>query len=137
MHHEATESNESNRRLLPLYQTAAGTVLLVIGVILGIYVSVTAFGLIRGQQPPGLVRQFTAQAAAQSATLPDGATTLQLPPGTMQACIYLLTFLLLGLPTLIAAACLRAGARLMHGDTAEALQKLAERLGDRSSRRRS
>ena len=138
MHHEPNPATESSVGILSLYKALAGTLLLTIGVILGIYVAVTAFGLIQGQDPPGLVQQFAAQAGPLPIAVPagDGQPTFQIPPEVMRACIYLLTCLLLSLPTLLASAFVNAGARLMHGDTAELLQKLTQKIGDRPSRKR-
>ena len=138
MHHELNPATESSVGILPLYKTLAGTLLLTIGVILGIYVAITAFGLIRGQEPPGLVKQFAAQANAFPIAAPDGngQPTFRVPPDVMRAFIYLLTCLLLSLPALIASAFVNAGTRLMQDDTAQLLQKLTQKIGELPTRKR-
>jgi len=130
MPHESQSEIQQPNQLLTMYKAFVGTVLVAIGLILGLYVAITVFKIINGSVPPGIITQFAEPAADQ--LIENAQENLRqafdLSPDVKRVILYSLTFLFLVLPVAIATSLISAGAKLMHSDAAEALKIIAEKL---------
>lgn len=128
--HESLNSDQQGSNLFSIYKTFAGTVLIVIGVVLGLYVAIAAFNMIDGDDPPGIVNRFAEPAAEDVVEKAEEQTGQQFDLSSDLKCIavYVLAFLILILPATIATTLISTGAKLLRGEATEALNLLAERL---------
>ena len=115
---------------LAAYRALAGTILIVTGVVLGVYVAMTVFGLIKGDEPPGIVRQFADSLDEEIAeeVAANGVQPLDLSSDVKRIVLYGIAFLLLVLPFGIAKTLITSGASLMSGEAAAALKQIAKQL---------
>jgi len=127
--HDALKSTEGPSAVT-LYKLMAGTLLVLLGVALGIYVANATLGVIFGQEAPPLIARVQdlakekAAAEAANQNLPE----IKLAPDLTQAILYALTFFLLTIPIMVASMLVGAGVKLMQGEANEAIAMLAERL---------
>ena len=115
---------------LTAYRVLAGTILIVTGVVLGLYVAMTVFGLIKGDEPPGIVRQFAESLDEKVAeeVAAHGVQSLDLSSDVKRIVLYGVAFLLLLLPCGIAQTLIKSGTSLMCGEWAAAFKQIVERL---------
>jgi hypothetical protein len=128
--HESVGQEHSGINLLAAYRAFAGTILIVIGVVMGLYAAMTVFSLINGEEPPGIVLQFAdslnERVADEAAA--NGVQPLELSTDVKRLVLYGISFLLLVLPFSIAKILITSGTSLMRGEAAAALKQLAEQL---------
>jgi hypothetical protein len=100
------------------------------GVSLGIYVAMTAFGMIAGENPPKLVTHFAGEQVKGTVELPDnkGPMQIEVSPNILQMALYFLSFLLLTIPSAIATGIVRAGVGLMDSESVTVMKQLLEKL---------
>lgn len=127
---ELPASDQRGPNLLAVYRAFAGSVIIAIGVVLGLYVAFSAFSLIGGKEPPGIAARIAKSVRVEVAenVRANGARPVELSPALKQMIVYGLAFFLLILPTVIAKVFLSSGAQLMGSDSVEAIKKLAEQL---------
>ena len=130
MRHEARRMDEATVSPMAVYKALAGTVLIGIGVVLGVQAALAAFSIIRGDDPPGLVNHFAADAAevAIDNAEKEGVRVVDLTPDAKKAVLYVFCFFFLLLPVVIAGGFVRAGASLLQQDAREAMKVLAQQL---------
>ena len=113
-----------------IFKLMVGTLLLLMGVALGLYVANVAFEVIYSETPVPLIERISALAeekiAAEAAN--PNVPNIKLPPELLRTVLYGLTFLMLTIPVMIASMLLATGAKLMQGEMNEAITMLAERL---------
>lgn len=128
--HESLHIDQQGSNLFSIYKAFAGTVLIVIGVVLGLYVAIAAFNIIDGDDPPGIVNRFAVPAAENTVEKAKEQTGPQfdLSPDLKRIAVYVLAFLILILPATVATTLISTGAKLLRGEATEALNLLAERL---------
>lgn len=128
--HESIRPDQIGSNPLAVYRALAGTVLVMTGVILGIYVAMTVFGLIAGDDPPGIVRQFSESLDEKVAeeVAANGGQSLDLSSDVKRLVLYGVTFLLLVLPCGIAKTLITSGTNLMSGEAAAAFKQIVEQL---------
>lgn len=116
--------------LLATFKTGMGTVLILAGVSLGFYVASTVFGLIKGEAPPRLVTQLTGELVRGEVELPDnkGPVKFEVSPNILQTGLYMLTFLLLTIPTSLAGSMMKAGVGLLDSESVRVMKQLLEKL---------
>ncbi|MBP85984.1 MAG: hypothetical protein CMJ64_04575 [Planctomycetaceae bacterium] len=121
---------------LTAYRVLAGTILIVTGVVLGLYVAMTVFGLIKGDEPPGIVRQFADSLDEKVAeeVAANGVQPLDLSSDVKRLVLYVVAFLLLVLPFGIAKTLITSGTSLMSGEAAAVLKQIAEQLKKNGTR---
>ena len=130
MPHESQRGDESPFQMLKVLKTFVGTGMIVIGLIVALYVAISVFQIIKGDDPPAIINRF-AEPATEEMVANAEASALQafdLSPDVKQIVLYAMTFLFMVLPVAIATSLISAGAKLMHGDSVEALTQLAEKL---------
>ncbi|MBA2117518.1 hypothetical protein [Bremerella alba] len=127
--HDALKSSEG-LSAVTIYKLMAGTLLIVLGVALGIYVANATLELIYGQEAPPLIAriQDIAEEKAAAEVANQDVPVIKLAPDLMQAILYGLTFFLLIIPISVASMLVGAGVKLMQGEANEAIAMLAERL---------
>ncbi|PQO31113.1 hypothetical protein C5Y96_12205 [Blastopirellula marina] len=127
--HDALKSSEG-LSAVTIYKLMVGTLLIVAGVALGIYVANATLELIYGEVPPPLIARIqdiaAEKAAAEAAN--QNVPEIKLAPDLMQAILYALTFFFLTIPIMVASMLMGAGVKLMQGEANEAIAMLAERL---------
>ena len=128
--HESIRPDQIGTNPLAAYRALAGTILVVTGVVLGLYVAMTVFGLIKGDEPPGIVRQFADSLDEEVAeeVAANGAQPLDLSSDVKRIALYGLALLLLALPFGIAKTLITSGTSLMSGEAAAALKQIAKQL---------
>ncbi len=128
--HESMRPDQIGSNPLAAYRALAGTILIATGVVLGIYVAMTVFGLITGDDPPGIVRQFAESLDEKVAeeVAANGVQPLDLSSDVKRLVLYGVAFLLLVLPCGIAKTLITSGTSLMSGEAAAALKQIAEQL---------
>lgn len=127
--HDALKSSEG-LGAVTIYKLMVGTLLILAGVALGIYVANSTLELIYGDAPPPLIARIqdiaAEKAAAEAAN--QNVPVIKLAPDLMQAILYALTFFFLTIPIMVASMLIGAGVKLMQGEANEAIAMLAERL---------
>lgn len=127
--HDALKSSEG-LNAVTIYKLMAGTLLIVGGVALGIYVANMTIELIYGEQAPPLVTRIQELAAEKAAAevAKQDIPEIKLAPDLMEAVLYGLTFLFLTIPIMVASMLMKAGINLMQGEANEAIAMLAAQL---------
>jgi len=127
--HDALKSSEG-LNAVTIYKLLAGTLLVILGVALGIYVANTTLELIYAEVPPSMiarVQEIAAEKAAAEAAN-QNVPEIKLAPELMEALLYGLTFFFLLIPIMVASMLIHGGIKLMQGEANEAIAMLAERL---------
>lgn len=131
--HESIRPDQIGSNPLAAYRALAGTILIVTGVVLGLYVAMTVFGLIKGDEPPGIARQFAQSLDEKVAeeVAANGVQPMDLSSDVKRIVLYGVAFLLLVLPFGTAKTLSTSGTNLMNGDAAATLKQIAEQLKKR------
>lgn len=117
--------------LLVLFRTGLGTLLILGGLGIGLYLAKFAIDLIGGAEPPRLVAQLTSDPVQGQVELPppnQGKAQFELSASSMKSVAYGLTFMLLLIPAGISRALLSAGAGMLDFESARVTKKLLERI---------
>ena len=127
--HEAVRSSDG-LSAVTIFKLLAGSLLVILGVALGIYVANIAIELIYSKEPAPLIEQITDMAAEKVAAeaANQNVQEIKLAPDLLKTVLLALTFFLLIIPTTVASMLLSAGVKLMQGEANEAIAMLAERL---------
>ncbi|MEW4563841.1 hypothetical protein AB1K70_15005 [Bremerella sp. JC770] len=127
--HDALKSSEG-LNAVTIYKLLAGTLLVILGVALGIYVANATLELIYAEVPPAMiarVQEIAAEKAAAEAAN-QNVPEIKLAPELMEALLYGLTFFFLLIPIMVASMLVHGGIKLMQGEANEVIAMLAERL---------
>ena len=138
--HDPEPVDNINVNFAATFRMMAGILLLVVGILLGLYLANTALGLIFAKEPPAIVTRVTqplmnhtenavnivANEVANNAN--RAAQPVELSLGIKQLVVYFIVFLLMVIPASIATNLIRGGVKLMRSEESEALEKIAERL---------
>ena len=113
------------------FKVYTGLGLLGIGIYLGLTVAYTAFNLVKGEGPPGILARFAEPVVEQAIEVADGqelAQPFSVSPQVTSLAVYVICFLMLLIPMAVATGLIRAGAQLMHGDDIQRLMKLVGQI---------
>ena len=137
--HDPEPVDNINVNFAATFRMMTGILLLVVGILLGLYLANTALGLIFAKEPPAIVTRVTQPlmnhtenavniVANEVANNANRAQLVELSLGIKQLVVYFIVFLLMVIPASIATNLIRGGVKLMRSEESEALEKIAERL---------
>ncbi|PQO46265.1 hypothetical protein [Blastopirellula marina] len=130
--HEALRGGDGPSAVA-IFKLMLGTLLIVAGAALGVYLAEAAMRVVFGDEPPPMMQhisELTIEKAKAEVPNPN-IQTLRLAPDVMQTIQYGLTFFLLLIPMIIATSLISAGVKLMRGEASEVVAMLAAKLSKR------
>lgn len=129
LRHESVRGSDG-ANLLDIFKLMVGTLLIVVGAGLGIYLAESVFQVVFGDEPPAMIERVAELAVEKvKAEAPNAnAQQIELAPDLMQTILYGLTFFLLLLPMIVATTLISSGVKLMRGQANEVIAMLAEKL---------
>lgn len=129
LRHDAVRGSDG-ASLLDIFKLMVGTLLIVVGAGLGIYLAESVFQVVFGDEPPAMIERVAELAVKKvKAEAPNAnAQQIELAPDLMQTILYGLTFFLLLLPMIVATTLISSGVKLMRGQANEVIAMLAEKL---------
>ncbi|QDT10903.1 hypothetical protein [Planctomycetes bacterium K23_9] len=133
MSHTALEPPESGPDFVAGFRLIGGSVLVLIGVVLALYIVTVVMGLIAADRPLELIDKIVVPAAERAIehaeAKGDNAKNIHDVSDDLKRMIVLgiIAFLML-IPTIIATNLIHSGVNLMQGDAAKSLKQIAAKI---------